>query len=67
MDYWSMFDEWALVIKRLFPGAELPDTPVHLLSDMERLQTRTHPLLPGVILGNEKWIIVDHENVIRED
>jgi hypothetical protein len=30
---------------------------------MERLEIRAHPLLPGVILGDKKWIIVDHANV----
>ncbi len=62
-DYGPMFDELVSVIKSLFPGADLPDTLVQLLNDMERLEIRAQPLLPGVILGDKKWIIVDHANV----
>jgi len=63
MDYWRVFDELVLKLKDLFPGAELPPTPIHLLNDLERLQTGTHPLLPGVIMGNERWIVINHANV----
>ena len=63
VDYWPVFDELASVIKGLFPGAELPDTPIHMLLELEALDTSTHPILPGVILGDKKWIIVDHANV----
>jgi len=63
MDHWSVFDELVLMLKDLFPGADLPPTPIHLLNDLERLQTSTHPLLPGVIMGNEHWIVIDHANV----
>ena len=30
VDYWPAFNELASVIKGLFPGAELPDTPLGL-------------------------------------
>lgn len=63
MDYWSVFDKVVLMLKDLFPGADLPPTPTHLLNDLERLQTSTHPLLPGVIRGNEHWVVIDHTNV----
>ncbi len=63
MDYWPMFDELVLVIKNLFPDADLPATPVHLLNQMESLETGTHPLLPSIIMGDKHWIVIDHANV----
>jgi|GEM_PF-5646042 len=63
MDYWPIFDDLVSMIKNLFPGAELPVTPIQLLNDMERLETSTHPLLAGVIMGDKKWIIIDHASV----
>lgn len=63
MDYWSVFDALVLMLKDLFPGANLPPTPIHLLNVLEKLQTGTHPLLPDVIRGNEHWIVIDHANV----
>ena len=56
MDYWPVFDELASVIKGLFPGAELPDTPLHMLFGLETLDTSTHTLLPGVIMGNRSGL-----------
>lgn len=63
MDYWPIFDELVSVTKNLFPGADLPATPIQLLDDMESLETSAHPLLPGVVMGDKKWIIIDHASV----
>ncbi|MCQ3930206.1 MAG: hypothetical protein DPW16_07075 [Chloroflexi bacterium] len=63
VDYWSMFDELASIIKNQFPNADLPATPIQLLNDMERLDTSTHPLLPSVIMSNKKWVVIDHASV----
>lgn len=66
MDYWPMFESLIPVFKRLFPGAVLPDTFTHfiaILNDMARSETSTHPILPGIIMGDKKWIVVDHESV----
>lgn len=63
MNYWSEFDELVSVMKSLFPGADLPATPMQLLNDMEKLETSSHPLLPGVIMGDNKWIVIDHASV----
>jgi hypothetical protein len=62
-DYWTVFDELISVIKNLFPGADLPETPIHFLLELEKLDTSPHPLLPGVLLSDGKWIIIDHANV----
>ncbi|MBI1282071.1 MAG: hypothetical protein GC179_28350 [Anaerolineaceae bacterium] len=63
VDYWPAFDELVSVIKNLFPSAELPATPIQLLDEMERLETSTHPLLPGVVMGDKKRIVIDHASV----
>jgi len=63
MDYWPTFDELVLMIKSLFPRAVLPETPIHFLLELEKLHTSAHPLLPGVLLSDGKWVIVDHANV----
>jgi len=66
MDYWPMFDNWISVFKDLFPGAVFPDNFMHfvaLLNSMAELETSTHPGLPGVILSDKTWIIVDHASV----
>lgn len=60
---WPMFNKLVSVINGLFPGAKLPDTPIHMLFELKALDTSTPPILPGVILGDKKWIIVDHANV----
>jgi hypothetical protein len=63
MDYWRVFDELVLKLKDLFPSAEFPPTSIHLLNDLERLETSTHPLLPGVVMGDKHWIVINHSNV----
>lgn len=66
MDYWAAFDELVSVFKRLFPDADLPDDFVRfveLFNYMEKLGSSTHPLLPGVLLVNDNWVIIDHANV----
>jgi len=63
MDYWRVFNELVLKLKDLFPGADLPSTPIHLLNDVEKLKTSTHPLLPSVIMGDKHWIVIDHSNI----
>lgn len=64
--YWSAFEDLVSVFKTLFPSANLPDTWVHfvaLLNDIEKIDTCSHPLLPGVLLVNDGWVIIDHANV----
>lgn len=63
VDYRPVFDELVSMIKSLFPGADLPATPIHLLNDMARLGTSTHPILPSVIMGDKKWVVIDHASV----
>jgi hypothetical protein len=63
MDLMHVFDELKSLIKGLFPDADLPDTPTQLMNDMKTLDTNSHPIIPGVLLSNDTWIVVDHANV----
>lgn len=63
MDYWPMFDELVSAINNLVPDADLPSTPMHLLKVIENLDTNSHPVFPEVVIGNKKWIVVDHASV----
>lgn len=63
IDLMHVFDELKSLIKRLFPDADLPDTPTQLMNDMKTLDTNSHPIIPGVLLSNDTWIVVDHANV----
>ena len=63
MDYWAAFDKGVSNLKKLFPDANLPASPIDLLRDLEQVVTSPHPLLPGVLLRHKTWIIVNHANV----
>lgn len=65
-DYWPAFDNWVSEFKELFPNAILPDTWLHfiaLLNGMETIEVSSHPIVPGVILGDTNWVIVDHASI----
>lgn len=63
LDYWDIFNELVLAIKELFPDADLPQHPIHLINILKNLNTSSHPIQPGVIFMDEEWVIIDHSNV----
>lgn len=62
-DYWPAFNDLVLLFDSLFPEADLPKDFIGfiaLLNYVEKLNISSYPILPGVLLATEGWIVIDH-------
>ena len=61
--YTPVFTELKSIIEQQLPNATLPESLLDLLNNMESLDTTLHPILPGVLLSDNYWIMIDHANI----